>query len=335
MTYYIKIKSPNKAKNDIDLLFDDMGYVSLTPNTKCDNAVGWFFLKLFAVFKIYFRLRQGDILCLQYPLKKFYALACRLAHAKGAKVITIIHDLGAFRRHKLTVEQENRRLSHSDVIIVHNERMKEHLIDNGYAKPIICLGIFDYLTQTLPGTQKPAGERMRHVAYAGNLARWRNEFLYHLEGETEGWTMDVYGKGFDASYDGNPHLKYHGIVPPNDFVAHADADFGLVWDGSSLDECDGDWGQYLLVNNPHKTSFYLRAGIPVIVWTKAAMAPFVLQHGIGIAINSIRELKDILPNIPDTTYAMLKTNAMEFSERLGSGYYTRQAFQEAQAILMG
>ena len=143
------------------------------------------------------------------------------------------------------------------------------------------------------------------------------------------WTLDVYGKGFDDASNHNPNLHYHGSLPPDDFVAQVNADFGLVWDGSSLDECDGEWGRYLLINNPHKTSFYLRAGIPVIVWAEAAMAPFVLKEGIGIAIHSIRELKEILPAMTSETYAQLKMNAMKFSEKLGSGYYTRRAFEAA------
>ena len=119
------------------------------------------------------------------------------------------------------------------------------------------------------------------------------------------------------------------MISPDDFVAQCEADFGLVWDGSSLDECDGEWGRYLLVNNPHKTSFYLRAGIPVIVWAESAMAPFILEHGIGIAIHSIRELKDLLVKMPDETYSRLKSNAINFSKLLGNGTYTRRAFHEA------
>ena len=332
MNYYIQIVSPNKAKNDIDLLFHDMGFVNLTPKNNSDNAVSRFALRFIAVAKILFHLSKGDVLCLQYPMKKFYALACKLAHSKGARVITIIHDLGAFRRHKLTTEQENRRLANSDIIIVHNEKMKDHLEKNGCKKPLICLDIFDYLTDTRPQNAPTSSPRKHHVAYAGNLARWRNEFLYHLEEETTVWIMDVYGKGFDESHNKNPNLHYHGIVSPDDFVANANADFGLVWDGSSLDECDGEWGRYLLVNNPHKTSFYLRAGIPVIVWAEAAMAPFVLKHDIGIAIHSIRELKDLMPNMTEQRYATLKRNAMIFSERLGNGFYTRCAFEHALSL---
>lgn len=333
MNYFIQIKSPNKAKNDIDVLFHEMGYTNLTPHNERGGAIGRFFFRLAAVGRILTTLHKGDTLCLQYPMKKFYTLACKLAHVKKARVVTIVHDLGAFRRHKLTVEQENRRLSNTDFLIVHNQKMQDHLIAHGFQHPIFCLDIFDFLTASQPSPfaapRSPLPAPPIHVVYAGNLARWRNEFLYHLDEEMAQWTLDVYGKGFDDASNHNPNLHYHGSLPPDDFVAQVNADFGLVWDGSSLDECDGEWGRYLLINNPHKTSFYLRAGIPVIVWAEAAMAPFVLKEGIGIAIHSIRELKEILPAMTSETYARLKMNAMKFSEKLGSGYYTRRAFEAA------
>ena len=46
--------------------------------------------------------------------------------------------------------------------------------------------------------------------------------------------------------------------------------FGLVWDGISVETCAGVYGEYLKVNNPHKTSLYLASGIPVIIWKEAA-----------------------------------------------------------------
>ena len=340
MNYYIQIPSPNKAKNDIDCLFHDMGYANLSPRHDSGNAISRFLLRLAAVFalpisavfRIATTLGEGDVLCLQYPMKKFFTIACRMAHLKKARVVTIIHDLGAFRRHKLSVDQERRRLSHSDILIVHNERMESHLVKNGSHQPIIRLDIFDYLSNT-PPSHKASPLSPTRVVYAGNLARWRNEFLYHLEEETRFWTIDVFGKGFDEPQNSNPHLRYNGMLSPEELVARVDADFGLVWDGGSLDECDGEWGRYLLVNNPHKTSFYLRAGIPVIVWSESAMAPFILGHGLGIAIHSIRELKEILPHMSAQTYAQLKANAKKISEQLGNGYYTRRAFEEAQRLL--
>lgn len=73
---------------------------------------------------------------MQYPLKKYFTLVCQIAHCKGAKVVVVIHDLGSFRRKKLTVAQEIHRLGHADYIIAHNSRMKQWLLDNGCKVPL-------------------------------------------------------------------------------------------------------------------------------------------------------------------------------------------------------
>lgn len=45
-----------------------------------------------------------------------------------------------------------------------------------------------------------------------------------------------------------------------DFIAQIEANFGLVRGGYCR--------EYLKVNNPHKTSFYLKSELPVIVWSQ-------------------------------------------------------------------
>ena len=101
-----------------------------------------------------------------------------------------------------------------------------------------------------------------------------------------------------------------------------DGDFGLVWDGESLDECSGIYGKYLLYNNPHKLSLYLSSGKPVIVWKQSALAPFVEENGLGVAVGSLAELEnlDLRAN-----YESYKKNVMEMKKKLGSGYYLTQA----------
>lgn len=87
------------------------------------------------------------------------------------------------------------------------------------------------------------------------------------------------------------------VVPSEEFIKHIDADFGLVWDGDSLDGCSGEYGQYLKWNSPHKVSFYLRAGLPLIIWKEAAVAPIIEEAGAGITIWSLKELDDKLANL--------------------------------------
>ena len=61
---------------------------------------------------------------------------------KGAKTISLIHDIGSIRTHRLTPTQEVKRLSHSDYILASNTKMTEWLKAHGMKKPMGALGLF-------------------------------------------------------------------------------------------------------------------------------------------------------------------------------------------------
>lgn len=332
MNYFIEVITQNKAKTDIDTIYKQLGYTNLTPIRKSINPVSRFIVKLIGVIRILTKLRKGDTLFLQYPMKKFYFTACTFAHWREAKIVTIIHDLGAFRRHKLTPDQENRRLRKTDFLIAHNETMKQYLIDHGFTNRVEALGIFDYLTDTQPKKYDTPHSPWKLV-YAGGLHQWRNPFLYKLDSHMQTWEMDLYGPGFNQQENKNEKITYHGNLAPETLMEQMEADFGLVWDGSSLDECDGDWGSYLKINNPHKTSLYIRAGIPVIVWSKAAMKPFILENGLGFAVNSLSEIDHILSKMTPKEYQKMREAAKKYARMLGSGHFASQRFNEAISFL--
>ena len=68
--------------------------------------------------------------------------------------------------------------------------------------------------------------------------------------------------------------------------------FGLIWDGTGVDSCEGLYGHYMRFNSPHKLSLYVALGLPVIVWREAAIADFVLKQGIGVTVGNLLELDD-------------------------------------------
>lgn len=331
MKYYIEVGTVNKAKQDIDEICRREGFSNLTRHNFGNGGVGRFLTKLVSVISILWHLQKGDTLFLQYPMKKFYYMACSLARMKGANVVTVIHDLGAFRRHKLTPESENSRLSKTDFLIVHNPIMRDYLIEHGYKGGIHCLQIFDYLSENQPADYVSPHSPWQ-VVYAGNLGRWRNEFLYKLAPVMTEWQMALYGKGFDDKANHCEQLCYHGFMASDDFIAKVEADFGLVWDGDSLDECTGDWGEYLRINDPHKTSFYLRAGIPVIVWKQAAMAPFIEEENVGIAVDSLSQIGNRLKALSTEDYAKMRKAAMAMSHRLNEGYYIKDGLKAAENV---
>lgn len=320
----------NKAKTDIETILDKLGYKNAgLKQTSYNNKVLGFLVTLLGILKTPFTLRKGDILVLQYPLKKYYALVCNLAHLRGCKVVTIIHDLGSFRRKRLTIEQEIKRLDHSDYIIAHNEAMKQWLLKHKSKAQIGCLEIFDYLSPDKAVTDKSTPLPYT-VVYAGALTRKKNAFLYKLEKDIYSFRFNLYGGGFEEENIVNREsFIYKGFVPSDELITSVDGHFGLVWDGDSTSACSGSMGEYLQYNNPHKTSLYIRCLLPVIIWDKAALSPFVKKHNIGICINSLENLNSILSSISEADYKEMKRNIQRISDNLAEGWYVKKALSEA------
>lgn len=320
----------NKAKSDIERIMAEEGFRNVgLRQTSYHNKALSFLITLCGVLKAPFCLRRGDILVLQYPLKKYYTFLCRAAHLRGAKVVALIHDLGAFRRKKLTAAQEQKRLAHADFIVCANKKMKTYLQHNGCKAPLHCVEIFDYLSDSAPRSY-PTPHKPYSIVYAGGLARGRGNFLCELENHMENFTVQFFGRGLDPEMAKQlKRVEYKGYMPSDRFIAETEADFGLVWDSSSIDECNGPWGEYLKINNPHKSAFYLRAGLPIIVWEQAAMASFVKEHGVGLIVKSLRDLDGILENLTPETYAQMRRNAADMCQRLAKGYFIRQAMEKA------
>ena len=128
---------------------------------------------------------------------------------------------------------------------------------------------------------------------------------------------------FGVNYTGlnNEFLQYKGSVDPDELPKILKTGFGLVWDGSSLFSCDGNSGEYLKWNNPHKFSLYMASGIPVFVWVESALASFVIDHNLGFTINSLNEIEDILKNLTIEEYETLLNTKIELYKEIMTGDY--------------
>ena len=259
-----------------------------------------------------------------------------MARRKGAKTVSLIHDLGSFRRKKLSIQKEISRLSHSDYIIASNENMKSWLLAHGLEKPIGSLGLFDYRSLSFHEPQASSSDTTLNptIVYAGALSMRKNSFLVELTKSLRAWSLTIVGnkEGLRGLED-NPHVTYRGFLPSEEFISHVDADFGLVWDGDSLDTCSGEYGNYLRLNSPHKVSFNLRAGLPVIVWKESAVAPIIKKYGCGIAVGSLKELDNILPRLSQEDYSDMQERARQMAMRLNQGYFLKEALRIATSSM--
>ena len=326
--YYNLTSAGNKAKTDNEDTLAEMGAINLgLPRTIRNSKILAFFLDLIGIIRACILLQKDDVLFLQYPVKKYFSFLCHVAHLKGAKTISLIHDLGSFRRKKLTIQKEINRLSDSDYIIASNEKMKGWLKEHGLQKPVGALGLFDYRSESICPEEVTEREQVK-VVYAGALSMKKNSFLVDLSQTLSNWQLLVCGnKEGLQGLQNNPQITYQGFVPSEEFIKHIDADFGLVWDGDSLAGCSGEYGQYLKWNSPHKVSFYLRAGLPLIIWKEAAVAPIIEEAGVGITIRSLKELDDRLKALTLEDYQKMKANTVIMAKRLNEGYFLHQALE--------
>lgn len=321
----------NKAKSDIEKIMESMSIKNIgLSQTSFKNKIIAFFLTLAGIIKASFFLKKGDNLILQYPLKKYYTFICKIAHIKKAHIITIIHDLGSFRRQALSITKEIKRLNNSDYIITHNKKMSAWLKSNGCKSQLGELEIFDYLSISKPNNKKNKTTDTYTIIYAGALSPRKNNFLYKMDDYISGFTFSLYGNGFlYENIKNTENFIYNGFRPSDELISSALGDFGLVWDGSSIDNCEGDWGNYLQYNNPHKTSLYIRCETPIIIWEKAALANFVLENNIGFCVNSLKEINDKLNSISPEKYNEMCKNIKKISKNISEGYYAKTAIQTA------
>ena len=135
--------------------------------------------------------------------------------------------------------------------------------------------------------------------------------------------LNIYGPNKLDSYPES--IRYCGQYTPEELPKHLTEDFGLIWDGNSIETCSGTFGEYLKYNNPHKTSLYLSTGIPVIIWDQAALAPLIKESGVGICISSLTELDSVLLSLTNEQYQLMKRKAEKLGQKLRKGYYTKHA----------
>lgn len=267
-------------------------------------------------------LKKDTLLVVQYPANIDFCYRY-MNKFSGIKKIAIIHDLESLRK-EITVKKESSTLRMFDAVISHNPVMTTYLRSIGITAKIVDLNIFDYL---LKSDVIPFEEHdKRTVAFAGNLSKAK--FLFELDKIKE-LQFNLYGQKIDEIeiLQDKPNISYKGSFPSDDLIRNLDGGWGLVWDGESLDSCTGITGEYMKYNCPHKVSMCIVSEKPIIIWKKAAMADYISDRKIGITVENLTELPEILNSIDNDQYQSMINNIRREKERLVSGRNLGEALE--------
>lgn len=338
-----KKNAGGKARQDVTDILESIGYQKLIAESEMNerqelNAVQRL-VHHYKVKKMWKKtlsvVGKGDEIIIQFPLLNhslFFNQVIKQLSKNGVKVYFLIHDLESLRwsqskstslksRIRLNIEERS-VLRLSEGIIAHNKKMKSYIKTYSVeSSKIIPLEIFDYIIPSYHERKNLDNFQLNApIVIAGNLKQHKAGYVYHLPSNVE---FNLYGIGYEQTDDKSVH--YCGSFMPEELPFVLKGSFGLVWDGPSSESCIETYGEYLRVNNPHKTSLYLASGIPVVVWSEAAIASFIKENNCGILVSNLSELPELLSMITVDEYELMKKNTEIIGERLRQGFYTKQA----------
>ena len=282
----------------------------------------------------------GDRLILHSPpSEKFIGLTAVMREVKerGCKICAVVFDTeqfympqykrAAMLKHILDRKLENSLFSIADVVVAHTEVMKNMLTNRGIDKTkIICAGAWDHLMDEgfdIENTHCRIRQDMP-IVFCGNLEKNKSGFLYSQNINAR---IDLYGPGYTGSESDT--VAYKGVFRSEELVDRIEGSYGLVWDGPSCESCTGTYGEYLLYNIPHKVSFYLASGLPIIIWDKAAMADLILSEGCGLTVRNLSEIKQKTDSVDLYEYQKMREAAMRVGDAMRTGNYIKSFMEKA------
>lgn len=321
----------SKARRDIIRFLDNYKGEYIKKNSSRYNYI--YILKYFTISS---KLKNQDIVICNYPLYTKSIVNNRIYKEIPKKSIAIIHDLQSLRKaatDNIEVKEEIEILNRFGCVISHNEIMTRWLVENGLKSKIVNLELFDYYGESTDCVDRIYGEK-KEVIFAGNLDVKKSGFLYKINNLFfNNIVFKLYGSGlFEENYHGNK-LQYCGSFKADILPNYISGDYGLVWDGTSIETCIGNSGEYMKYNNPHKLSLYIASQLPVIVWSKAAISEVVKKYNIGIVIDSLEDIQRSIDGITKEQYAEFKNNILCLSNKVKEGYFVKRAVKSAEGIL--
>jgi len=281
--------------------------------------------------KFYILLKKNSIVGIQYPmLNNVFKYFIKAAKVKGVRFFCIIHDIESLRLGGLDdalVSKEVENLNYYDCVIAHNHNMAKWLRDKGMTTNIQSLEVFDYLLNEVPA-RNINSVFSKTIVFAGNLAK--SNFIYSLS-QIDNWDFNVYGPNYKGDNQHKSNVVWRGEYSPDEVVYKLDGNFGLIWDGNKIEECDELLGNYLKYNNPHKFSLYLAAGLPVIAPKNSAIGKVITDYQLGILIDNLTDLHNV--EITEEEYRTYKANCDKVKNKIIKGGYFLKAVEVVENLL--
>lgn len=318
-----KFVATSKAREDATKIVRDNFLCDYLPIIRTNQSR--FYGVLILLYKTWKQLRhvpKGATLFFQYPIVNNQAFKIIAPLFKQYHSIALVHDLPSYRFHKRPIKEEITILNCFHTVIVHSQKMKERLLKDGLRSKMVVLEVFDYILNEKQAIHKQENT----IVFAGGLAK--SLFLKELSFlPFENIRFNVYGKGLMDGVNAKS-MAYKGAFLPDD-ITSIEGEWGLLWEGTSIESCQGLLGEYLTLIAPHKLSLYIACGLKIIAWEKSAMASFIVKNKIGITIDKLENLEKAINAISPKEIEEMEENVRNVGKKIRKGRFLKEALFNA------
>lgn len=321
-----KFVASSKARNDVTKIVRDYWQCEYLPiiRTKQSKFYGVLLL-LYKTWRQLHHVPKGSTVFFQYPIFNNQAFKIIAPLFKKFHSIALVHDLPSYRHHKRPIKEEIAILNCFHTVIVHSQNMKERLLKDGLKSRMVILEVFDYLLN-----EKQTIHRQDNtIVFAGGLSK--SLFLKDLSFlPFKNIHFNIYGKGLMDGVNAK-NMTYKGTFLPDD-ITDIEGEWGLLWEGISIESCQGSLGKYLTLIAPHKLSLYIACGLKIIAWESSAMASFIIKNKIGITIDKLENLEETINNISQDEIEKMEKNVKKVAHKIREGAFLKEALSKAISI---
>ena len=313
----------------------DLHILSFDKHTHLIRSFLWRINAIYVWWQLKRKLKEvrNSIIFMQYPfsstgLHPHFILAP--LNKNGNKTICLIHDIESIRLNlSKTKKNDDYILSHADCIILHSSAMIEKVKETISIKHCVPLEFFDYKSPL--DLSVPSDLRKIQLIFAGNLTK--SDFLKDINKVhfTDSFQLFLYGT-YSDKIKCSENVIYKGKFDAEKFDT-IEGNWGLVWDGDDVETCSGNFGEYQRLNAPFKLSLYLAAKRPVVVWAHAAMAEYVKKYKLGITVENLNEIPNVIASLTDTDIKQIKEGVIKASFDVRTCNKLKTAFEKCIEIM--
>lgn len=273
-------------------------------------------------------LSSGDIFLHLFPTRQGYRFESTLIsrlQSRGVTVVIAIIDSQKLHYPEGNagpdfIVKEHLLFEMANYLIVHSHAMADKLRTYDITTPMLIRGPFEFLMEE--NEVKLSSTLKRAVTFVGNFVK--SPFLLN-------WELDIPISAFgflpEHTLEGRPYILSPNVdfMGAKDYLQRMPRDcFGIFWDEG------GNHQNYSRYTSPHKVALYLSLGLPVIVWEKSGIAPFVKENNLGLLISSLEDVETQLNALSDEELLALKNHVNNFSYFMRDAIFTKRVLRELE-----